>query len=111
MFYTYKLRQTQKTSQKHLEVLSFWLVLSYFMGGGGVKLCLPFIDKTKLKTLTVHFWARKWYIMYRNSKRCFNVDTAYSKRSAYPLFKIPCMYIIVYGPSDIFLILTIKIYA
>lgn len=44
MFYTYRLRQNQKTSQKHLEVLSFWLVLSYFYGGGGVKLCLPFID-------------------------------------------------------------------
>lgn len=82
-----------------------------FLGGGGVKLCLPFIDKTKLKTLIVYYWARKWYIMYRNSRRCFNVDTAYSIRSAYPLFKISCMYIIVYGPSDIFLILTIKIYA
>lgn len=35
MFYTCELRQTQKTSQKYLEELSFWLVLFYFMGGGG----------------------------------------------------------------------------
>lgn len=63
---------------------------------GGVLNC---VSRLLIK---LNYWARKWYIMYRNSRRCFNVDTAYSIRSAYPLFKISCMYIIVYGPSDTF---------